>query len=178
MCTGDRRWVDRSPLFPAYLDLDGDAQCRPDAELNARFELGRLDLEYREKTDLLLATDKPAREEFCLVDSEGRLDLDKLKSLDPKAEDRRLLDIRCIAESLEHLALLEGKKVFDRDFEAVLRDRTVRVASESVDHLRDALQSAEALNQSRFDVLARLRLFDEQLQQLTALHQSSLVDLQ
>lgn len=178
MCLADRRWVDRSPLFPAYLDLDGDEQFKPEADLNPRFELKQLDQEYREKVDLLLATDKPSPKEFCFVDSEGRLDLEKIKALNPNRENTDLHNIRSIAESLDHLTLLNGKKVFDRNFDNILKDRTMHVSSETVDQLRDVLKSAEDLNKSKYETLACLRLFEEQQRELLALQQATHIDIE
>ena len=162
MCITTRKWIDTSSIFPSYVDLDGDEVFLPDSDINPLHHIKELDKDYSEKLELLRATDKPTNQVFNVIDNTGKVDMEYLKKVSSTSkENDEVANIRSIAESLDHLTILNGKKIYDRNYQQILKDRTINIDVEDIERLRNIIRLSNEINNTKYETLASLRTHEQ-----------------
>ena len=169
-------WIQKSSLFPAYIDLDGDQGLQDEEISNPLHALKEQKTDIEDKLELLQASDKPIREEFKVIDEEGNIDFERMTKINSKDQSSHAINIRVIAEGLSKLLVLD-KSLMKRDFRQMDDDRTVYLHPADVENLQVCLQASRALDETRFTSLAVYRTLESQHSKLELLHSETKYEL-
>lgn len=175
LCT-TKEWLVKGSLFPSYLDLDDDETPNIDEVVNPLHELRTELNDVEHKLELLMASEQLGKEGIQVVDQEGVINFDKIKTATEHEPELHALYLRSIAESMNKLKVLD-KSILNRNFKEVDEDRTVILQTNDVEHIREAIYASKILEENRFKTLAMYRSLEFQQESFNKLFTDTKLDL-
>lgn len=169
-------WIQKTSLFPSYIDLDGDQTLDPDELSNPLHQLKEQYKDLEHKLELLQASDRPIREDFRVIDEEGKINFEKLSKINAKTQTDHSANLKSISDSLHRLTILE-KSMMKRNFKEVDQDRTINLMQPDVECVQEAIQASKSLDELRFNTLAIYRNLENQQTKLENLFRETKLTL-